>query len=296
MKLKPTNCVPGALAFFLMSIFASNSIGQGVEEFFQTNCKSCHTIGGGRLIGPDLKNVTDRQDREWLVEFMLDPQAMIHARDAYALKLQKEAREVVMITVPGLTEDLAHSLLDLIESESELEVSKFVGVQVATGALAEVDIIEGAQLFTGSKLLKNGGPSCISCHSVNRPWPEVGGNLGPDLTQAYSRMQGRAALTAWLSAPPTTTMQSIFKKHPLSPKEARALVALLESSSTLKTSSNDFLLVWLSLIFYGFGGVVLILIIFAGVWKKRFRAVRRPLVDYSNEEVKLEREQINYMD
>jgi mono/diheme cytochrome c family protein len=296
MKLKSMNCIFGALAFLLMSIFASTSFAQGVEEFFQTNCKSCHTIGGGPLIGPDLKNATDRQDREWLVEFMLDPQAMIHARDPYALKLQKEAKDIVMITVPGMTEALANSLLDLIEAESELEVSQFVGVQVATGALAEVDIIEGGQLFTGSKLLKNGGPSCISCHSVNRPWPEVGGNLGPDLTQAYSRMQGRAALTAWLSAPPTTTMQSVFKKQPLSPKEVRALVALLESSTTVKTANNDILMIWLSLVFYGFGGVALILIIFGGIWKKRFRAVRRPLVDYSNEEVKLEREQINYMD
>lgn len=289
MKLKPINRVLGALAFLLMSIFASTSFAQRVEEFFQTNCKSCHTIGGGRLIGPDLKNVTDRQDREWLVEFMLDPQAMINARDPYALKLQKEAKEVVMITVPGMTEDLANSLLDLIQAESELEVSKFVGVQVATGALAEVDIIEGAQLFTGSKLLKNGGPPCISCHSVNRPWPVVGGNLGPDLTQAYSRMQGRAGITTWLTAPPTTTMQSIFKKHPLTPKEARALAALLESSTTVKNSGNGILMVWLSIVFYGFGGVVLILIIFGGIWNKRFRAVRRPLVECSNEEVKLEK-------
>jgi cytochrome c2 len=296
MKLKPMNCILGALAFFLMSIFASNSLAQSVEEFFQTNCKSCHTIGGGRLIGPDLKNVTDRQDRDWLVKFMLDPQAMIRAHDPYALKLQKEAKDVIMITVPGITEDLANNLLDLIEAESKLEVSKFVGVQVATGALAEADIQAGSELFTGARSLENGGPSCIFCHSVNRPWPEVGGNLGPDLTQAYSNMQGRAALTAWLSAPPTTTMQSVFKKHPLSPDEVRALVALLESATTVRTSNNDSLMVWLSFIMYGFGGAVLILIIFAGVWNKRFRAVRRPLVDYSNEEVKLEKEQVNSLD
>ena len=30
------------------------------EQIFKTNCVSCHTIGGGRLIGPDLEGVTKK--------------------------------------------------------------------------------------------------------------------------------------------------------------------------------------------------------------------------------------------
>ncbi|MBI4607901.1 MAG: cytochrome c [Candidatus Rokubacteria bacterium] len=35
------------------------------QAIFQEKCVSCHTIGGGRLVGPDLQGVTARRDREW---------------------------------------------------------------------------------------------------------------------------------------------------------------------------------------------------------------------------------------
>jgi mono/diheme cytochrome c family protein len=37
---------------------------QEAADFFRQNCISCHTVGGGRLTGPDLKNVTQRKERE----------------------------------------------------------------------------------------------------------------------------------------------------------------------------------------------------------------------------------------
>jgi cytochrome c551/c552 len=64
--------------------------------FFRQNCASCHTIGGGRLTGPDLENVTQREERAWLVQFLQNPKAMIGSGDPYALKLQQEARGVMM--------------------------------------------------------------------------------------------------------------------------------------------------------------------------------------------------------
>ena len=42
---------------------------QDTAAFFKQNCTSCHTIGGGRLTGPDLKDVTTRKDRAWFVQF-----------------------------------------------------------------------------------------------------------------------------------------------------------------------------------------------------------------------------------
>ena len=58
-----------------------------------------------------------------------------------------------------------------------------------------------------------------------------GGRLGPDLTNVYERLKGRAALSAWLMAPGTETMQPIFKNHPLSAEEIHALVAYFESTT-----------------------------------------------------------------
>jgi mono/diheme cytochrome c family protein len=78
------------------------SLGQDIAELFRQNCTSCHTIGGGRLTGPDLKGVFERQQREWLVQFILDPRAILDSGDAYALKLQREAPgNTVMPVLPG---------------------------------------------------------------------------------------------------------------------------------------------------------------------------------------------------
>jgi len=76
-------------------------------DFFKAKCVSCHTIGGGRLVGPDLKGVTERQDRAWLARFIVDPQTVLASGDAYAIKLREEARGVVMTTIPGISMDQA---------------------------------------------------------------------------------------------------------------------------------------------------------------------------------------------
>ena len=31
------------------------------EQLFQTNCSACHTVGGGRLVGPDLAGVPEKR-------------------------------------------------------------------------------------------------------------------------------------------------------------------------------------------------------------------------------------------
>ncbi len=252
--------------------------GQEIGEFFKKNCFSCHTIGGGKLIGPDLKNVTERQDREWLINFILDPLGVLKSGDPYALKLQADANGVVMSPIFDITQEQAGLLLDLIESESKLEISQFIGKMVLGDSAEAPDPIFGNRLFTGEIQLHNGAPSCISCHSG--AGPNIGGGLGPNLSYVLERLQGRRALAAWLSSPPTSTMKSVFKKRPLQPDEIRVLVDLFESWNELDRRYNyDPFMVWMSVIFYGFGGTVLILLIFSGFWHGRFRSVRRPLID-----------------
>src|SRR4030065_1033317 len=37
------------------------------EGIFQQKCSACHTVGGGRSVGPDLAGVTSTRDRAWLL-------------------------------------------------------------------------------------------------------------------------------------------------------------------------------------------------------------------------------------
>ena len=69
------------LLLFLMITGVSVSQAQpNGEEIFKANCKSCHTIGKGPLIGPDLKDVETRApDRDWLVKWITNSQELVKA-------------------------------------------------------------------------------------------------------------------------------------------------------------------------------------------------------------------------
>ena len=249
---------------------------QPAADYFRQNCMSCHTIGGGRLTGPDLKNVAQRKDRAWLVQYMQNPKATIDSGDAYALQLQQEARGVVMPTVAGMSPAQAELLLDMIEAESKLERSQFAGAQLSTRPFTPQDVVQGKSLFLGNAPLANGGPPCLSCHTISGVGGLGGGRLGPDLTLVYERLQGRKGTGAWLLAPASPTMQPVFRTHPLKPEEVLALTALFEDSARRGTQPDSASL--LNFFLIGLGGMVLGLISLDAMWKRRFRAVRRPLV------------------
>lgn len=249
---------------------------QEEAAFFRQNCHNCHTIGGGRLTGPDLKNVSQRKDRGWLEQFVQNPKGLMDAGDPYALKLQQEARGVVMPTVAGMTKARASALLDLIEAESKLDKSQFVGLQISNRPFTPQEITGGRDVFLGSTRLANGGPACISCHTMKGIGGLGGGRLGPDLTRAFERLQGRKGLAAWLLAPPSPTMQPIFKLKPLRNEEVLPLLAVLEDAA--KRGGEEATAAQLNFFLLGLGGAVLGLVSFDAIWRSRFRAVRRPLV------------------
>lgn len=237
---------------------------------------NCHTIGGGRLTGPDLKHVEQRKDREWLVQFMLNPRAVLDSGDPYAAKLLEESRNVPMPTLPGMTRERSEKLLDLIETESKLEESQFKGLQISNKPFTAADRQAGRALFQGVQRLQAGGTACIACHSVHGQSALGGGRLGPDLTRVYERLKGRQSLSAWLMAPATETMQPAFKNHPLNADEIHSLVAYFEELAPHSEADGSagraaFLLL-------GLGAACGFVFALDAAWKRRFRNVRRSLV------------------
>lgn len=275
-KLIFTSKLKNGFLVLLFCVLNSISVSQETADFFKTNCASCHTIGGGQLTGPDLKNVTQRKDRDWLTKFILDPKSLIDAGDSYALQLQKDARGAVMPTLPTLSKSRVEAILNLIEAESKLGKSQFVGIQVSDRPFTQEDVENGENIFIGNLQLANGGPQCMSCHTVNGISQLGGGTLAPDLTTVFERYEGRKILSTWLSAPATPTMQSVFKKQPLESEEILSLVAYFQH--TLQRNPEDASTVKLSFIFFGIGGVIVFFGVFDLIWNKRFTSVRRVLV------------------
>lgn len=245
-------------------------------SYFRQNCMSCHTIGGGRLVGPDLKDVTQRKERAWLQRFVANPKSFLDGGDSYAAKLKEEARGAVMPNISGIDETKTSALLDMIEHESKLPKSQFAGLNISDQPFTSVDVANGRKIILGERHLANGGPACISCHSVDDIPMLGGGRLAPDLTKVYERMRGRKNLASWLQAPATPTMRPLFVNTSLTNDEIMSIVAYLETTARQPQQASD--TATLSFFFLGLGGSVLGFIGADTIWRKRLRGVRKPMV------------------
>jgi cytochrome c2 len=267
-----------ALSLIAAATFAADE----AASYFRQNCMSCHTIGGGRLVGPDLKDVTGRRDRAWLQRFVANPKSFLDGGDPYAARLKEEARGAVMPNISGLDEAKAGSLLEMIDRESKLPKSQFAGLNIGDQPFTARDIANGRAIILGTRRLANGGPACISCHSVDNIAMLGGGKLAPDLTKVFERLRGRRNLASWLQAPATPTMRPLFVNTSLTNDEIVSLVAYLETTARLPQQTGD--TAGLSFFFIGLGGSVLGFIGADTVWRKRLRGVRKPMVRKTNDE------------
>jgi mono/diheme cytochrome c family protein len=235
----------GFLIFFLVATTAwagaaspMQSASDG-EALFKTKCTACHTVGSGKLIGPDLKGVTQRRDISWLSAWIKAPDRVVASGDSTAKQLVSQYG--MQMPNMGLNDADVASLIAYFQSvdggapapsassqASKAQTQPPPALSGTTLVLAlNGDPNYGEQLFTGAVALENGGTHCMACHTVNGVGPLGGGALGPDLTHVYARY-GRQGLAAALGNIPFPTMQGVFANHPLSPNNQSDLLAFFE--------------------------------------------------------------------
>ena len=69
------------------------------KKLFNANCAACHKLKK-RSIGPALKGVTEKYDREWLYSWIKNGSAMIKAGDPQAVAIYEEYNKSVMNNFP----------------------------------------------------------------------------------------------------------------------------------------------------------------------------------------------------
>ena len=290
--------VLSALFLVFLGIGSQSSATPAAEVLFKDNCASCHTIGEGESVGPDLKGVTEKRPREWLIRIILDFNELLEHKDPVALKLYKEANENPMPSFPELTKEQIQDLIDYLaaksreggetasvastpaislSSSSTLTVVPFAEPVVASPTeLNPQDVVTGMNLFLGRSTLTNDLPACIACHALKTtPFPG-GGSLGPDLSLVFKKLGKQKGLTAWLSTPPTPVMSALFRKTPLKKEDVTALVAVFQDSAKAGEVSES---VILKLVASGLAGALVILVFFSLYWKDRLTVVRQSLMD-----------------
>jgi mono/diheme cytochrome c family protein len=228
--------IMGSLFFFaVIGLFQNGWTQESGEQVFQTTCFACHTIGGGRLVGPDLLSVHERRSQEWLESFVKSSQSMVSDGDADAVALFEEFSRIPMPDAP-VSEQQIRQVLSYIKSQSLIQTAS-TGASTSAPAAAEVpaseepaseeDILTGQELFQGNLRLANGGAACNACHEVRNDAVIGGGILARELTTVFSRMGG-AGVKAILGQAPFPVMQAAYENQSLTDNEVTALVAFLE--------------------------------------------------------------------
>lgn len=236
--------------------------------YFEKKCSSCHTVGNGDDVGPDLKGVNERRTPEWLVQMIQSSQTLIKSGDPISNGLFNKFRQKKMPD-QDLSADEVKQLLAYIKQGGPGEQP--VDTKPATAATPE-DIELGRELFLGVRRFANGGPACISCHSVGNAGPLGGGTLAADLTNVYSRYEDKSLSKALVKLG-FPIMQEVFANHSLTPEEAFALKAFLYKEDQKGASNAGF---QKKFVFLGLSVAVLLLGAIDLSWRKRRKKSAKP--------------------
>lgn len=233
------------------------------EQLFQTHCNACHTVGGGRRVGPDLKGVSERHSEEWLIKFVQSSQTVIKSGDPAANKLFDEYK--VQMPDQPLTAAEVKSVIAYTSGGGAGGAAPAPELPKATPE----EIARGQRLFAGTERFANGGPSCNSCHDVTNDAIISGGVLAPQLTTVFSKLGG-SGVRAILGSPPFPVMQKAYDGRPLLPNETTALVGFLAKANEGQKDHmpRD---TGIKLFGGGVGGALFLVGCYSMVWRKRKR-------------------------
>ncbi len=117
------------------------------QQIFDSLCTACHTIGGGKLIGPDLAGVTLRREDGWLKRQILEPQVLLAENDPIAMQLLEEANNIPMVPL-GLSEADAIAVIAYMKStEQQAIVASGLPSQYMPTVLISILVLIGLTLI-----------------------------------------------------------------------------------------------------------------------------------------------------
>ncbi|MDP2957290.1 MAG: cytochrome c [Longimicrobiales bacterium] len=253
------------VATLLAGATPGRACGQDGEAIFKTTCVACHTIGGGRLVGPDLAGVQERRSEDWFIAFVQRSQSVIASGDPEAVALSQEYPGLVMPDWP-LSDAEARAVLAYIAQGAAQGAAP---TPVSVGPPSKEDADLGRHLFQGTTRLVNGGPSCNSCHEVTNDAVIGGGVLAIELTAVFTRLGG-PGVRAVVGSPPFPVMQRAYQGRPLTEVEVEAVVAFLQQADAEQAfhQPRDY---GMGLFTAGVTGAALLLGLYSLVWRGRRR-------------------------
>jgi mono/diheme cytochrome c family protein len=254
--------IQSLLTFLITVVTAFSTYGQDAgQQLFEAKCSICHTIGGGKLVGPDLDGVTSKYEIGWLRQFIMSSQTVIKSGDSAAVAVFKEYKETVMPD-QVLTDAELNSVIGYLAGPG--------GAPIARLELPEGHAGNGEKLFMGLVRFEERGASCNSCHNVNYGRYMSGGALAKDLTASHANLGG-AGISAILSKPPFPAMTKAYDNDTLTLQEIADLTAFLGEVSAEAPNAPVQVNDGNKLLYGGSVAVTFLLVSFSLFWIRRKR-------------------------
>jgi cytochrome c551/c552 len=118
----------------LLAISITSSYSQDGATLFKNTCGACHTVGKGKLVGPDLIDVNTKHSEQWLLSWVKSSQTMVKKGDKEAVAVFNEN---FMIPMPD-------------QAIPEGDVKAILKYVTETGALAKAPKVDTAPVQSGS--------------------------------------------------------------------------------------------------------------------------------------------------
>ncbi len=156
------NLVKLSLVFFI--VFTVNIFSQDAangKKLFKSNCAACHKLDK-KFVGPALKGISEKREKEWLHKWIKDSGALIKSGDALAKEVFEEGNKMPMMAFPQLSDKDIDDILAYTDGKATAKPAN-AGTQKAN-PLA----IKGKKLFKAN---------CAACHKLDKKviGPALGG-------------------------------------------------------------------------------------------------------------------------
>jgi cytochrome c oxidase cbb3-type subunit III len=140
------------ILMILAILFAYAVKAQDGPVLYKQNCATCHSIGSGNLVGPDLKGVTEKRSEEWLVRFIKSSQEMIKAGDEEATAVFNQFGKIPMPDHMHFSDDEVKSIVAYIKDESAPTAAAVAPAPVTQVATTATTMAETATTTAPSTL------------------------------------------------------------------------------------------------------------------------------------------------
>jgi mono/diheme cytochrome c family protein len=245
---------------------SAQSTMEGMDSF-DSPCSGFHTSIGEDQGRSDLLYVPKKCDQQMLENFISNLSKLIANSDSTNLVHINNYSNFITTSLNLSWEQVTAVIRYLEEQPATSDYS------MSQSGLSQGNPDNGRDIFIGNVKMVNGGPACITCHSIDDVGILGGGAMGPNLTQAAVKY-GDVGLASALANITFPTMQPLFEDHTLTVSEQADLVAYIKSQAGQQQINKEFLILAISL-----AGFLVVIALAAFYWRGRLRSVRQQLVD-----------------